>query len=80
MCHEEAVTADADRQSDVVFLTDREAGHNEVEHVLLILGMKHNHAAVDEIGNFDIVRLNGQWSVHDPAGKHRNNRQPMPGP
>jgi hypothetical protein len=77
---EEAVAADPDRQRHIVFFADREPGHDEIEHVLLILGMEDDHAAVQEIGHLNIVRLDGQRRIHDTAGKHGHGRQPMTRP
>jgi hypothetical protein len=80
MGYEEAVAADADGQRHVILFADRETGHCEIEHVLLVFGMEHDHAAVEQIGHFDVVRLNGQRSVDDAAGKHGNDRKTMARP
>jgi len=80
MRHKEAVAADADGQGHVILFADRETGHRKVKHVLLVLSMKHDHAAVEQIGDFDVVRLNGQRCIDDTAGKHGNDRKTVAWP
>ena len=80
MRHEEAVARDADRQRHIVLLADDEALHDEVEEVLLIFRMKHDHPAVQEIGNFDIIGLDRQGRIDHPTRKHGHGRQTMAGP
>ncbi len=58
MRDEEAVTAHTDRQRHVVLFADREPGHNEIEHVLLVLGVEDDHTAVQEIRHLNVLRLN----------------------
>ena len=70
MGHEKAVAAHPDRQRHVVLFTDNESLHNIVEQILLVFGMKDDHAAVQQIRHLNIVRLNGQRSVNHPASKH----------
>src|SRR5512141_271116 len=46
MGHKEAVAADTDWECHIVLLADRKPRHDEVIHVLLILGMEDDHAGV----------------------------------
>ncbi len=78
--HEESVATDADRQRHIVLLADRESRQCEVEHVLLILGVEHDHAAVQQIRDFDIVRLNGERRIDHTAREHGNDRKTVAGP
>ena len=59
MGHKEPVAADTDRECHIVFLTDHKSCHDEIIHVLLVFSMEHDHAVIDKIGDFDVVRLNG---------------------
>ena len=80
MSYEEAVAGHPNRQRDIVLLADNEPLHDEVEQVLLVLGVKDDHATVQQVRDLDIVGLDCQRRIHDAAGKHGDRGQPMPGP
>src|SRR5437867_12221352 len=45
--HKEAVATDTDRKCHIILFADYEPGHDEVIHVLLVLGVEHDHTAID---------------------------------
>ena len=45
----------------------------------LILGVKDDHAAIQQVRHFNVVGLNGQRSIDYPAGKHATAGRRCPG-
>ena len=75
-----AVAGHTDGQGHVILLANDEALHDEIEQILLVLGVKHDHAAVEQVGDFDVVRLNRQGRIDHSTGEHGHGREPVTGP